>query len=161
LDPFVVELVGNRLPFGDEATPQRWRCKEMEGLGGFACSRQNGVKLPWCGLSGANRPETGKAACDQCRAPRARVFEQPHLTPPVRASARPLILARDRIVSRAMMGKRTFHPFKASGERPEKSKRAEMVLTWFSKVLAIWRRRRRIGREPRHSRERACDTRSG
>jgi hypothetical protein len=60
-----------------------------------------------------------------------------------------------------MMGKRTFHPLKASGEPPEKSKRAEMVLTCFSKTLAILAPAAPGREEARASRERICNTRSG
>jgi hypothetical protein len=38
-----------------------------------------------------------------------------------------------------MMGKRAFHPLKASGKRPESLKQAEMALAWIVKILSICR----------------------
>src|SRR5581483_4052806 len=87
LDPFVVEPGGDALPLGSEAAPEHPGCPELKRLGGLACRAR---KFRRRGASGANRPQARKETCDQHCTQRARVIEQPHLTPLVRASARSL-----------------------------------------------------------------------
>jgi hypothetical protein len=109
----------------------------VERLGGLARRTQRAREIRRRSVSDSDRAETRKAARDQRRAPRAHVIEQPHLTPLVRASARSLGRARDRIVSRAMIGEGAFDRLKGSGKSAESSKQAETALAGLATILSI------------------------
>jgi hypothetical protein len=65
------------------------------------------------------------------------VTENPHLTPLVRASARPISLLVTGSFREAMMGGGAFILLKAGRNRPESAKQAESGLAGLWKILGI------------------------
>jgi len=89
LHPFIVQLALDAKPFLPQAALGQGRCEKPERLGRAAGRLRRCVQIHRGGPELSRRPEPGKAH-EYDGAPSLRAAEKPHLTPLVRASARPV-----------------------------------------------------------------------